>query len=65
MRKVQIKVTRTETWFPVYEVPDNMNDDDAEDWISNQAPQEVFDDYTNKDTLDGMTDIEIMKYFLQ
>ena len=65
MRKVQIKVTRTETWFPVYEVPDNMTDDDAEDWISNQAPKEVFDDYSNKDTLDGMTDIEIMKYFLQ
>jgi len=42
-----------------------MNDDDAEDWISAQAPQEVFDDYSNKDTLDGMTDIEIMKYFLQ
>mgnify|MGYP003676160030 FL=1 len=55
MRKIQIKVTRTEVWFPVYEVPDDMTNEDAEGWINAEAPEEVFDEYYNKYTLDTDT----------
>ena len=60
MRKVQIKVTRTDTWFPVYEVPDNMGDNEAEDWINAEAPDEVFDEYNHKYTLETDTYCKII-----
>ena len=43
MRNVQIKVTRTDTWWPVIEVPELMTDEEAEEWINAEAPDEVFD----------------------
>jgi hypothetical protein len=60
-RKVQLKVTRTETWFPVYEVPANMNDDEAETFISAEAPDEVFDEYNHKYTLETDTCCEVIE----
>ena len=59
MREIQIKVTRTEVWFPVIEVPELMTDEEAEEWINAEAPDEVFDLYRHKDTLDTITDAEV------
>jgi len=64
-RKVQLKVTRTDTWFPVYEVPADMDDDAVETYINSEAPDEVFDEYHNKYTLDTDTYCEVMDHFLQ
>ena len=43
MRKVQIKMTQKDTWFPVIEVPELMTDEEAEEWINAEMPDEVFD----------------------
>tara|TARA_B110000971_G_scaffold202954_1_gene223112 strand:- start:157 stop:354 length:198 start_codon:yes stop_codon:yes gene_type:complete len=59
MRNVQIKVTRTDTWWPVIEVPELMTDEEAEEWINAEAPDEVFDLYRHKDTLNTTTDAEV------
>ena len=59
MREIQIKVTRTEVWFPVIEVPELMTDEEAEEWINAEAPDEVFDLYRHKDTLESITDVEV------
>lgn len=64
-RKVQLKVTRTDTWFPVYEVPAHMSDEEADDYINGEAPEEVFDEYNHKYTLDTDTSCEVMDHFLQ
>tara|TARA_R110001632_G_scaffold28605_1_gene76147 strand:- start:434 stop:793 length:360 start_codon:yes stop_codon:yes gene_type:complete len=64
-RKVQLKVTRTETWFPVYEVPAEMNDFEAETHVNAEAPDEVFDEYNHKYTLDTETYCEVLEHFLQ
>jgi hypothetical protein len=59
MRKVQIKVTQTDTWWPVIEVPELMTDEEAEEWVNAEAPDEVFDLYRHKDTLETITDAEV------
>jgi hypothetical protein len=64
-RKVQLKVTRAETWFPVFEVPAHMSDQEADDFINAVVPYEVFDEYHNKYTLDTDTYCEVMDHFLQ
>ena len=64
-RKVQLKVTRTETWFPIYEVPADMDECAVETYINLEAPDEVFDEYHNKYTLDTDTYCEVMDHFLQ
>ncbi len=59
MRKVQIKVTQTDTWWPVIEVPELMTDEEAEEWIKVELSDEVFDLYRHKDTLESTTDAEV------
>ena len=60
MRKVQIKVTQTDTWFPVIEVPDDMTNEEAEEWVNAEVPDEVYDLYRHKDTLGTTTETEVM-----
>ena len=59
MRKVQIKVTQTDTWWPVIEVPELMTDEEAEEWIKVELSDEVFDLYRHTDTLKSTTDAEV------
>ena len=59
-RRINIGVVREETWYPTYDVPAHMTDEQAHDYIINEGPQQVFDDYTNRDTLDSETSIEIV-----
>ena len=64
-RKIQVRVTRTETWWPEYEVPDHMTDGEAEDHINAEVPGEIFDEYLHKYTLNTEQYCEVMPYFLQ
>mgnify|MGYP003637033347 CR=1 FL=1 len=59
MRTVRFQVTRTETWYPEYEVPELMTDEEALDYILNESPDSVFDEMLNKYTLDTDVDVEI------
>jgi hypothetical protein len=54
-------VTRTETWFPEYEVPDGLPDDEVLEYIHHEMPDEVFDEMNNKYTLDTDIDVEIVE----
>ena len=58
---VSFKVTRTETWFPEYEVPDGLPDDEVMEYIHHEVPDEVFDEMRNKYTLDTDLDVEIVE----
>jgi len=60
LRRVNIKVVTEAYWYPTYDVPAHMTDEQAHDYIINEGPQQVFDDYTNRDTLDSETSIEIV-----
>ena len=51
-RTVHLMVVRQETWFPEYEVPAHMDDDEALEYIESEAPASVFDESRNKETLD-------------
>ena len=59
MRTVRFQVTRTETWYPEYEVPELMTDDEVLEYIANESPASVFDEMLNKYTLDTDVDVEI------
>ena len=56
---VRFQVTRTETWYPEYEVPDHMTNDEVLEYIANESPASVFDEMLNKYTLDTDIDVEI------
>ena len=56
---VRFQVTRTETWYPEYEVPDHMTNDEVLEYIANASPASVFDEMLNKYTLDTYVDVEI------
>ena len=60
LRRVNIKVVTEAYWYPTYDVPAHMTDEQAHDYIIDEGPQQVFDDYTNRDTLDSETSIEIV-----
>ena len=64
-RKVQVRVTRKETWWPEFEVPASMSDEEAERYINAEAPDEVYDEYNHKYTLDTDTYAEVMEHFVQ
>ena len=58
---VRFQVTRTETWYPEYEVPDHLTDDEVMEYIHHEVPDEVFDEMRNKYTLDTDLDVEIVE----
>lgn len=51
-RTIKLKVTRTDTWYPEYEVPDHVKDEDIYEYLFEESPDEVFDEMRNKHTLD-------------
>tara|TARA_R110001599_G_C12107258_1_gene647640 strand:- start:308 stop:499 length:192 start_codon:yes stop_codon:yes gene_type:complete len=58
---VRFKVVRTDTWYPDYDVPDGLTDEDILDYISNESPASVFDEMCNKYTLDTDLDIDVVE----
>ena len=50
--KVRFKVERTETWYPEYDVPDGLTDEEIVEYIYEADPASVFDEMCNKTTLD-------------
>ena len=61
MRKVKFKVIRHESWYPEYEVPAHMTDDEALEHVQSERPDEVYDDYLNTYTYDSSCWSELMK----
>jgi hypothetical protein len=60
-KTVTFKVVREETWYPEYEVPAHLDDDEVLEYISNEAPDSVFDEMRNKCTLDTDVFVEIVE----
>jgi|TARA_R110000823_G_scaffold191160_2_gene322746 hypothetical protein len=59
--KVRFKVVRTETWYPEYEVPDGLTDEDVLEYIATENPASVYDEMINKATLDMDMDVEVVR----
>ena len=59
-RTVTFKVVREETWYPEYEVPSNLDDDEVLEYIHHESPDKVFDEMNNKYTLDTDVSVEII-----
>lgn len=59
--KVCFKIVRTDTWYPEYEVPDGLTDEEALEYINNESPDSVFDEMHNKYTLDTDLDIDVVE----
>jgi len=51
-RTIKLVLTRTDTWYPEYEVPDHVEDEDIYEHLFNECPDSVFDEMCNKHTLD-------------
>ena len=51
-RIILLKLTRTDTWYPEYEVPDHVEDEDIYEHLFKECPDSVFDEMCNKHTLD-------------
>ena len=60
-KTVTFKVVREETWYPEYEVPAHLDDDEVLEYIHNEVPDEVFDEMRNKYTLDTDVFVEIVE----
>ncbi len=58
---VRFQVTRTETWYPEYEVPDHMTNDEVLEYIHHETPDKVFDEMHFNYTLDTDIDVEIVE----
>jgi hypothetical protein len=57
-RTVEIKVSRSETWYPTYKVPAHMNDFEAQEYIEKECPDDVYD--YDKATHESETWLEIL-----
>ena len=51
-RTVTFKIVRKETWYPEYEVPAHLDDDEALEYIHEHRPDQVLDEMCNKYTLE-------------
>ena len=60
-RKIKLKVVHRAWWFPEYEVPAHMSDADAETYIYEHLPDEVFDEYRNKHTYEYEQETTILE----
>lgn len=49
-RKIQLMVTRREEWYPVFEVPAHLDNDEAYEWVMEHFSDEVHDEYLHKYT---------------
>ena len=57
-RTIKLKVTRTDTWYPEYEVPDHVEDENIYEHLFNEHPASVFDEMYNKHTLETETTLD-------
>ena len=59
-RTVKFMVTREEVWFPEYDVPAHMTDDEAVDYIKAEVSDYMFDEYLHKYTYDAETHVSVV-----
>ena len=61
-KKVKLKISRHETWYPEIEVDDHLTDEEIVDMVVNgdhEDDDRIYDDYQNKRTYDADTFTEI------
>ena len=57
-RTIKLRLTRKDTWYPEYEVPDHVKDEDIYEHLFEELPASVFDEMCNKHTLDTETTLD-------
>lgn len=65
-KKVKLKISREETWYPEIEVDDHLTDEEIVDMVENgdhEDTDRVYDEYgrPNKYTLQTVMNTEIVK----
>ena len=55
---IKLMLTRTDTWYPEYEVPDHVKDEDIYEYLFNESSASVFDEMCNKHTLETETTLD-------
>jgi|TARA_X000000368_G_C23018230_1_gene706785 hypothetical protein len=63
-KKVKLKISRDETWYPEIEVDDHLTDEEILDMVVNgdhEDDDRIYDDYQNKRTYDADTYTKIDK----
>ena len=60
-RKVKLKISRHETWYPEIEVDDHLNDEEIVEMVESGEHEDcdrVYDEFKNRDTYhyDGYTE---------
>ena len=55
---IKLRLTRTDTWYPEYEVPDHVADDDIYEHLFSESPASVFDEMCNKHSLETETTLD-------
>ena len=63
-KKVKLKISREETWYPEIEVDDHLTDKEIVEMVVNgdhEDDDRIYDDYQNKRTYDADTFTEIDK----
>ena len=61
-KKVKLKISRDETWYPEIEVDDHLTDEEIVEMVVNgnhEDTDRIYDDYQNKRTYDADTFTEI------
>ena len=59
---IKLVLTRTDTWYPEYEVPNHVKDEDIYEHLFNECPASVFDEMCNKHTLETETTLNEVSY---
>ena len=57
-KKVKLKISRHETWYPEIEVDDHLTDEEIVEMVVNgdhEDDDRIYDDYQNKRTYDADT----------
>ena len=63
-KKVKLKISRDETWYPEIEVDDHLTDEEIIEMVVNGDHEDwdrIYDDYQNKRTYDADTFTKIDK----
>jgi len=63
-KKVTLKISRHETWYPEIEVDDHLTDEEIVEMVvlrGHEQEDYIYDDYQNKRTYDADTFTEIDK----
>ena len=59
-RMLHLRVSRTESWYPIVDVPAHLDDEQALEWAMEHCSDEIYDEYLHKYTYDSDTMTQIV-----